>query len=147
MDKQGLRCLNFNPNQSYNLEDLNFYLPKKNITPFLLIEDSKGNRDILKLTQCSVDKNYFIYSISLENSTTLFSGNCKISIIIIIDGGVMKSTSTSIYLDVNNFKIARQIYLIEGINKEVLNAYKKVEEMTKINIEIYKSIEEVISND
>ena len=59
----------------------------------------------------------------------------------------MKSTSTSIYLDVNNFKIARQIYLIEGINKEVLNAYKKVEEMTKINIEIYKSIEEVISND
>lgn len=146
MDKKDLRCLNFNPNQSYNLEDLNFYLPKKNITPFLLIEDSKGNKDILKLTQHSVDKSYFIYSVSLENSTILYSGNCSVSIVI-LDNDILKSTSLSLYLNVENFKIARQIYLIEGINKEVLNAYKKIEEMTKMNIEIYTSIEEVMSND
>lgn len=145
IDNNDLRLVSFNPSQSYQLEELVFYIPKqlKNMTPFLLIKDKNSKKDILKLTQISTDRNYIIYSVSLENKITVSEGASAITLML-LEENLFKTVSSSIILEYNNFTLAKQVNLIEDLSKQIIIAYKKIEELTKMNIEIYKSIEEVV---
>ena len=145
IDNNDLRLISFNPSQSYQLEELVFYIPKqlKNMTPFLLIKDKNSKKDILKLTQISTDRNYIIYSVSLENKITVSEGASAITLML-LEENLFKTVSSSIILAYDNFTLAKQINIIEDLSKQITIAYKKIEELTKMNIEIYKSIEEVV---
>lgn len=135
--------IGFNPNQVYNLEDLVFYFPKdKNITPFLLLKDSYETRDVLKLTRCGVDKNYITYSISLDSSLSSKNGYIDMSILVLERDMIKTSTATQISLNFDNFMIARRAYVLDEISRNVAATYQKIEELTKMNIEIYQNIEE-----
>ena len=143
VDNNDLRMISFNINQPYQLEELVFYIPRqlKNITPFLLIKDNEDKKDILKLTQISTDRNYIIYSVSLENSIAVKEGLSAITLML-LERNLFKTVSSSIILKYDNFTLAKQIGIIEELSKQVLLMYKKIEELTKMNIEIYKEIEE-----
>lgn len=145
IDNNDLRMISFNINQPYQLEELVFYIPKqlKNMTPFLLIKDKNSKKDILKLTQISTDRNYIIYSVSLENKITVSEGTSAITLML-LEENLFKTVSSSIILAYDNFTLAKQINIIEDLSKQITIAYKKIEELTKMNIEIYKSIEEVV---
>lgn len=143
VDNNDLRLISFNINQAYQLEELVFYIPRqlKNVTPFLLIKDSNDKKDILKLTQISTDRNYIIYSVSLENSIAVKEGLSAMTLML-LERNLFKSVSSSIILKYDNFILGKQINIIENLSKQVMLMYTKIEELTKMNIEIYKEIEE-----
>lgn len=144
IDKNKLRLISANPNISYQLNELRFYIPKKqNITPFLLIKDSNDNKDILRLTQIESDKNYNIYTVSTENSVTIDSAQkCSISLLN-FENNINFSAFEDIHLSFDNYLLGNQIYLIENLSNKLMTTYKQIEELTKINIEIYQKIKEV----
>lgn len=120
-----------------------FYIPKKykDITPFLLIKDSKGNKDILKLAYQGMEANYNLYSVSLTNTITISAGAAAL-VVMLIDSRIMHSSSVNIVLNYDNFTLGQQIYLIDALSRDIIKKHKQVEEMTKLNISIYQSIEE-----
>lgn len=135
--------IGFNPNQVYNLEDLIFYFPKnKNITPFLLLKDSYETKDVLKLTKSGMDKNYIIYSVSIDSSISAKNGYVDMSILTLEDDIVKTSPKTQISLNFDNFMIAKRTYILDEISRNLASTYQKIEELTKMNIEIYQNIEE-----
>lgn len=120
-----------------------FYIPKKykDITPFLLIKDSKDNKDILKLELKNKDSNYNLYSVSLCNTITITEGISSL-VVLLIDSKIMHSASVDIILNYDNFTLGQKIYLIDELSKDIVRKYQQVEQMTKMNIDIYQSIEE-----
>lgn len=134
--------IGFNPNHVYNLEELTFYIPKtRNITPFLLIKDSE-TKDVLKLSKNGMDKNYIIYSISINNSISTRNGSINMSLLT-LEGDIIKTSSVDqINLNFDNFMIARRTAIFDEISRNLAATYQKIEELTKMNIEIYQNIEE-----
>ena len=43
--------------------------------------------------------------------------------------------------------MSQQIHFFENVSKDIVNKYYQIEEMTKMNIEIYQQIEEGMLND
>ena len=135
--------IGFNPNQVYNLEDLIFYFPKnRNITPFLLLKDSYEIKDVLKLTKSGMDKNYIIYSVSIDSGISAKNGYVDMSILTLEDDIIKTSPKTQISLNFDNFMIAKRTYILDEISRNLASTYQKIEELTKMNIEIYQNIEE-----
>lgn len=140
IDKNNLRLISFNPNETYQLNELKFYIPKRiKITPFLLIKNSKGEKEILKLTQRGSDQSYNVFGVSVEQTIAADAGDCSIALINVEDDFIF-SNPQKISLDFDDYKIGNQLYLIEELSKNVILTYKQIEELTKMNIEIYQSI-------
>lgn len=113
----------------------------------MLIEDSKGVKDILKLTKDSFDRYYNIYSVSLANAICVEAGESKIVLLLLGNNTIKAAAQSNVYITYDNFTTGQQIQMIEEFTKEVRRACRKVEEMTKMNIQIYQEIEEVVSSD
>lgn len=148
VDDKYLRAVSLNPREIYQLNDLNFYIPRKykNLTPFLLIKDSEGNKDILRLSHNKSDKIYNIYSVDASNTVRFQNGQFSIALLI-LSNNIEVSDAHLILLDFSNFQIGKQISLIEGMTKSLIATYEKIERMTKMNIELYQDIEEALNSD
>lgn len=96
---------------------------------------------MVKLQQTGGDRIYNTFVASLDNSIILKHGKSKISILLIEDN-ILHSQSCELYLDYDNFTMAQQIKLIDGISKDIAKKYHQIYEMTQMNIDIYQSIEE-----
>lgn len=135
--------IGFNPNQVYNLEDLIFYFPKnRNITPFLLLKDSYETKDVLKLTKSRMDKNYIIYSVSIDSGLSAKNGYIDMSVLTLENDIIKTSPKIQISLNFDNFMIAKRTSILDEISRNLASTYQKIEELTKMNIEIYQNIEE-----
>lgn len=145
VESKSLRPIGLTSRETYQLNELNFYIPKthKNITPFLLIKDSNGKKDILKLSHSKADKVYNIYSVDFQNFITINQGNCAIALLI-LSNNIEISTSESMILDFSNFSLGQQANLVEGLSQNLVAMYQKVEKLTKMNIQLYKDIEEAL---
>lgn len=148
VDDKYLRAVSLNPREVYQLNDLNFYIPQKyrNLTPFLLIKDSEGNKDILRLSHNKSDKIYNIYSVDASNTVRFQNGQFSIALLV-LSNNIEVSDAHLILLDFSNFQIGKQISLIEGMTKSLIATYEKIERMTKMNIELYQDIEEALNSD
>lgn len=98
---------------------------------------------MVKLKQTGGDRIYNTFSASLDNSITLKHGKSKLSVLLIEDD-ILHSQSCELYLNYDNFTMAQQIKLIDGISKDIAKKYHQIYEMTQMNIDIYQSIEEGI---
>lgn len=145
VEKDNLRLISFNPYQSYQLDELKFYIPKEynELTPFLFVQDSK-TIDAIKLSKTKEDGNYSIYSVALTNTVRAENGNVNIKIIGIWkkDFTITASAFESIFLNFDNYNLSQQLSVMDELNYNILSTYKKMEELTQMNIEIYKNIEE-----
>lgn len=143
-EKKSLRLVKFNPEETYNLEDLDFYIPSnlKNATPFLLIKDAEGTKDILKMTKIQNGHAYNIYSVSLENAITVIDGKSSI-IVLVLTNDFMRSAASEITLSYANIKEGMKLNLIESFSNYLTTVYDKVQKLTEMNLEIYKTIEGV----
>lgn len=148
VDNRYLRFIGLGSKEIYQLDELNFYIPKKhkNITPFLLIKDIEGKKDILKLSQIKKDKVYDIYAVDISNTISLKAGYVSIALLV-LSNNIEVSSSEELLLDFSNFNTGKQISLIEGFNRNLITMYEKVEKMTKMNIELYQNIEEALGSD
>jgi hypothetical protein len=137
-----LRCISFNPYNTYQLNNLRFYISKEyNIAPFLLIEDSYQNKEILKLVAIGSDSNYMIYSVAPEASVSINKGTYAISVIGILNNHFVFSNSQTLSLAFEDFQLGSKLHLIEELSRNVIVAYKQIEELTKMNIDLYQAIQ------
>ncbi len=148
VDDKYLRAISLNPREIYQLNDLNFYISRKykNLTPFLLIKDSEGNKDILRLSHYKSDKVYNIYAVDASNTIRFQNGQFSIALLV-LSNNIDVSDAHLILLDFSNFQIGKQVSLIEGMTRNLTSMYEKVERMTKMNIELYQDIEEALNSD
>lgn len=149
-EKNNLRLISFNPYEQYQLETLKFYIPKefKYITPFLVIQDTQGRCDLFKLSLNATEDKYNIYSVALTSSVSIKSGKSKISLFLLTSqNNNFKVTdfSQEVNLSYDNYKIGYQLHLIEGLSRNLITTYQKVEQMTQMNIDMYKNMEEVMN--
>ena len=145
IENKSLRTIGLVPREIYQLNELNFYIPKthKNIMPFLLIKDSNGKKDILKLSHSKADKVYNIYNVDLQNFISIAAGNCAIALLV-LSNNIEVSTSENMILDFSNFSLGQHANLVEGLSQNLVAMYQKVEKLTKMNIQLYKDIEEAL---
>ena len=113
----------------------------------MLIEDSNGVKDILKLTKGSLARYYNIYSVSLANTVCVEAGESTITLLLISKNTVKTAKESNIYITYDNFTVSRQIQFMEDFTKEIRKSCHQVEEMTKMNIQIHLEIEEVLKDD
>jgi hypothetical protein len=54
------------------------------------------------------------------------------------------SVNTTIQISFDNYEIGNKVTLLKDVANEVYDTYKRIEELTKLNITIYEAIEEGI---
>lgn len=89
------------------------------------------------------EQNYDTYQVSLENFISTEKGSSKISFLIIRDRIVTSSISTDILLAYDDFSAANKLYLMNELSEEISLMCKRIEEMTKMNIQLYHDMREV----
>lgn len=129
-----------------NLDNLHFYIPKKLQGSFYCrLVDSNESESILKLSKSdSSDKLYDIYKVSLDNFISCGNGNIKLSILHIENNMPYISADIQLNLIFDKCKSAMQLYFMDDLTSEVINKYKKIVELTEMNINIYNDIKETI---
>lgn len=130
-----------------NLDNLHFYIPKKLQGNFYCrLVDSNESESILKLSKSdSNDKLYNIYKVSLDNFIACENGNMQLSIIFIENNLPYTSNNIQLNLNCDNMKSIAQLYYIDSLTMEVINKYKKIIQLTEMNINIYNNIQEVVN--
>lgn len=96
------------------------------------------------MTHNSTDRSYNIYSVSLKNSIIVKEGVTSL-VLMILTNDIFKTSAVEIKIGYENFKIAQKANMLDELSRNLSLTYKKIEELTKMNIEIYKNIEEVIN--
>lgn len=140
-----MRLIQYNPNRVYQLNDLIFYIPKSNvITPFLIVKDLNGKTDILKLSQIKTDGIYNVFTVASQQILSVAEGTLICSILILTETHSRMSANTTIQISFDNYEIGNKVTLLKDVANEVYDTYKKIEELTKLNITIYEAIEEGI---
>lgn len=129
-----------------SLDNLHFYIPKKLQGSFYCrLVDSNESESMLKLSKSdSSDKLYDIYKVSLDNFISCGNGNIKLSILHIENNIPYISADIQLNLIFDKCKSAMQLYFMDDLTSEVINKYKKIVELTEMNINIYNDIKETI---
>ena len=129
-----------------SLDNLHFYIPKKLQGNFYCrLVDSNESESILKLSKSdNNDKLYNIYKVSLDNFINCGNGNIKLSILHIENNIPYISADIQLNLIFDKCKSAMQLYFMDDLTSEVINKYKKIVELTEMNINIYNDIKETI---
>jgi hypothetical protein len=129
-----------------SLDNLHFYIPKKLQGNFYCrLVDSNEFESILKLSKSdNNDKLYNIYKVSLDNFINCGNGNIKLSILHIENNIPYISADIQLNLIFDKCKSAMQLYFMDDLTSEVINKYKKIVELTEMNINIYNDIKETI---
>ena len=129
-----------------SLDNLHFYIPKKLQGNFYCrLVDTNETESILKLAKSdSSDKLYDIYKVSLDNFVSCVNGKIDLSILHLEDR--LPYISSSVHLDINfdKCKTAMQLYFMDDLTSHIVGKYKKIVELTEMNINIYKDIKEVL---
>lgn len=112
-------------------------------TIYCKIIDKNSNESLLKMIKIKQEQNYDTYQVSLENFISTEKGSSKISFLIIRDRIVTSSISTDILLAYDDFSAANKLYLMDELSEEISLMCKRIEEMTKMNIQLYQDIREV----
>ena len=129
-----------------SLDNLHFYIPKKLQGSFYCrLVDSNESESMLKLSKSdSSDKLYDVYKVSLDNFISCGNGNIKLSILHIENNIPYISADIQLNLIFDKCKSAMQLYFMDDLTSEVINKYKKIVELTEMNINIYNDIKETI---
>lgn len=144
-----IKCTDYSSKDSYQLNEIKFYLPKGENNIFCIIQDESHNSTIFKLTKISeYNKLYDIYVVSLENSIScllLENTSFTLKLITLKDDLSLVSNGVKVNLLFENFQSAKQNYEFRKLSADIVNYYKKIEELSKLNIKLYADIREVVN--
>ena len=87
--------------------------------------------------------NYDIYQITLDNHITVEPGLCQLHFLIIKNNIMQSQKIDNIYLKYDNFSAANKMFLMDELTREMQSICTQVEELTKLNIQLYNDIREV----
>jgi len=127
----------------YDLIDLNFYISTEysNFTVCAIINDEHGINEICKLTSTENKSNYTVYNFDPSYLYRIRSGAMKIFLLLISQDMQTTKISKDINLKINidKIKVSHYTLMTETFSKQLADTYAKIEELTKLNIEIYES--------
>lgn len=136
--------LQYNSNETYAIDDLFLYLPKKTQgTVYCRLVDAELGECIVQLAKVKQDGNYDVYQVTLENHITVQPGLCQVYFLIIQDNKIKSTTIKNIYLSFDNFSAANKLFLMEKSLKEIRSLAAQTEQYAKLSVQIYKDIREV----
>ena len=122
----------FNASAIYNLEDLSFWVDKKTcsagIQVFLQITDSRGLKDIVELARNSLNDNYAIYKVPINQKLRIQKDKVSVNLIIFYTGNNLYNFSTpcQLLLKSDNYEMTRQIHLASEISTRIELLYAKI---------------------
>jgi len=146
-EDKNMRFTQFDKNIIYDLTDLRFFINnnKSLLVLYCIIKNSNGTLDSVKLQiGNSESKGYDCYNFS---PTQLLSLNSGVSTLFLFGIYTDKSTFITDEFDMNlnveNFKISNKLYVVNELENDVMNYYNKIEQLTKMNIDMFKDIQEI----
>ena len=113
-----------------------------------MLIDSLGITDIISLQFFKNHNEYKVYKINATSTIRVKSGDLKVQVLVVESGSNAIKTSTFISLSdvsIDNYKMIRQLQLINDFSADISDTYKKISELTKINVEIYEKIQTLMS--
>ena len=145
---KSLRLLDFNKTEHYQLEDLKFYIPKEFKEDFfVLLTDAQDVKTVLKLNKTQdVHKKYSIYAVDGSSMVTTEPGKTAISIFYIDNNTFQTSNSFKANLQYDNFNYISQLMFLQKLDRKLAERFDKIKQMTQLNINLYKDIEEVLES-
>ena len=137
----------FNKITTYDLTDIRFFIPNTKGLSFLycVFKDKSGNMDSVELSSVTCEqKNYFCYTFNIEQSLSIKSGELTLFLFGIYgDNSTIITDEFIINLNVENFNIANQLYLINKLDNNILNYYNKIVQLTEMNVNIISDMKEL----
>lgn len=144
-----LKTTKMSQSESYDLSDINFFIPNKfnSCNVFVVLINSVGLTDIVPLNFIENSNSYKKYKITYSNSIRVDSGEIELKIVLVDSNGreiyISSGDKLICNIAVDNYKIARQVAITNELSSSVYELYKKIEQMTEMNIDIYEKITEV----
>lgn len=145
-----LKQTHFDANKTVILSEIFFYIPNKftDSRVYIMLIDSLGITDIISLQFFKNHNEYKVYKINATSTIRVKSGDLKVQVLVVESGSNAIKTSTFISLSdvsIDNYKMIRQLQLINDFSADISDTYKKISELTKINVEIYEKIQTLMS--
>ena len=140
-----LRTTKFNRDNTYELSDMNFYIPNElNYSNLYVILISKlGIYDIIPIELFERTATHRKYKITYTNPIRINSGDVDIKLLLMdVNNNYSAIVSGDLICSVNidNYRIAYQTIISEQVSSNVAKAYDKIKELTEMNIEIYEKV-------
>lgn len=106
--------------------------------------DMDGNECMVKMAKTGQENNYNIYQVVVDSSVCTIEGLTEVMFIAINHNNTMKTIHAGkMHIKYDNFSIAHRLYLMNELSKSIQLTYNKVEELTRMNLQLYKDIREV----
>ena len=144
-----LRTTKMSQSELYDLSDINFFIPNKfnSYNVFAILTNSVGLTEIIPLNFIENSHSYKKYKVTYSNSIRVDSGEMEIKIVLVDSNShevcISSGNKLICNITVDNYKIARQVAITNELNTTMHELYKKIEQLTEMNISIYEKIKEV----
>lgn len=140
-----LRITKFNRDNTYELSDIDFYIPNElNYSNLYVILTSKlGVYDIIPIELFERTATYRKYKITYNNPIRINSGDVEVKLLLIdVNKNYSSIISNDLVCSVNidNYRIAYQTVISEQVSNNVAKTYDKIKKLTEMNIEIYEKV-------
>lgn len=140
-----LRITKFNRDNTYELSDIDFYIPNElNYSNLYVILTSKlGVYDIIPIELFERTATHRKYKITYNNPIRINSGDVEVKLLLIdVNKNYSSIISNDLVCSVNidNYRIAYQTVISEQVSNNVAKTYDKIKKLTEMNIEIYEKV-------
>lgn len=144
LDNNRFRTVDFNVITEYELTDLNFYIPADffNYAVYAIIYDSSGVNEICSLVNTELRSNRKVFKFDPSYSYRIKSGNSTIYLVLISPDMKTAVISQDFHanIKIDKMKVSHYTLLTETFSQQLADTYTKIEELTKLNIDIYEKI-------
>ena len=147
-DTGSLRATQFNSTATYNIEDINFYIPQTkaiNHQIFLMLKNEKNLYDIVELTKINSNQSgsNILFKVPLKQALRINNENVILNFMLIDSNNSTCSYSQSmkIHIATDNYILARQVYISQQIGQKVQDLYMKILSLTEENRSLFQKIQ------
>lgn len=144
-EDNSLRTTKFNSDKTYELSDMNIYIPNDvtytNI--YIVLINKLGINDIIPLELSERTATHKKYRFTYTNPIRINSGEVEIKLLLIdVDNNYSSIVSDEIKCNINidNYQICYQTVISEQLGNSIKSMYEKIKQLTEMNIEIYDKI-------
>lgn len=144
-EDNSLRTTKFNSDKTYELSDMNFYIPNDvtytNI--YIVLINKLGINDIIPLELSERTATHNKYRFTYTNPIRINSGDVEVKLLLMdVNNNYSSIVSGDLACSVNidNYRIAYQTIISEQVSNNVAKTYDKIKELTEMNIEIYEKV-------
>lgn len=144
-EDNSLRTTKFNSDKTYELSDMNIYIPN-DVTYtdiYIVLINKLGINDIIPLELSERTATHRRYKITYTNPIRINSGDVTVKLLLMdVNNNYSAIVSGDLVCPVNidNYRIAYQTIISEQVSNNVAKTYNKIKELTEMNIEIYEKV-------